>query len=225
MIIAIDTATPAVSVALSEPNGLVASLRLLRGRRHVETVMPAIEQLLAHADCSYADVTGIAVDRGPGLFTGLRVGVATAKALALALSVPVFVASSLEIMVQQWIDASVAAGSVANAEVLTVIDARRRELYAQRFSVSDGRAFHSGDPVCVSAETASALLDGLASTRVVGDVALGMSAFAGRIVTAGSSDASTLVSMVPRLKPSHPDDLELLYLRAPDAEINWASRP
>ena len=230
MIIAIDTATPAVSVALADPKGLVASLRLLRGRRHVETVMPAIEQLLAHADCSYADVTGIAVDRGPGLFTGLRVGVATAKALALALSVPVFVASSLEIMVQQWIDACVAAGVIVNAEVLAVIDARRKELYAQRFSVSDGRSFHSGDPVCVSPEAASALLDvvartRVAGTRVVGDVALGLSAFADRIVTAGSSDASTLASMVSGLKPSHPDELELLYLRAPDAEINWASRP
>ncbi len=197
--------------------------------------MPAIEQLLAHADCSYADVTGIAVDRGPGLFTGLRVGVATAKALALALSVPVFVASSLEIMVQQWIDACVAAGVIVNAEVLAVIDARRKELYAQRFSVSDGRSFHSGDPVCVSPEAASALLDVVArtrvagtrvvGTRVVGDVALGLSAFADRIVTAGSSDASTLASMVSGLTPSHPDELELLYLRAPDAEINWASRP
>jgi tRNA threonylcarbamoyladenosine biosynthesis protein TsaB len=231
VIIGIDTSTPAVSVALGDDSGLVASLRLLRGRRHVETVIPAIEQLLVHADCSYDAVTAIAVDIGPGLFTGLRVGVATAKALALALNVPVYAASSLEIIVHQWIascgytDALAKIRATGEVDVLAVIDARRRELYAQRFSVRDGRVTHVEDPTCVAPVEALALIDGSLGTRVIGDAAVGSPDFAGRTVSPGTPDASTLVTMVSDLKPTHPDELELLYLRAPDAEINWTSRP
>ncbi len=231
MIIGIDTSTLAVSVALADDSGLVASLRLLRGRRHVETVIPAIEQLLVHADSSYADVTGIAVDLGPGLFTGLRVGVATAKALALALSVPVYAASSLEIIAHQWMascgyaDALADSWATGETEVLAVIDARRKELYAQRFTVRSGHVIHTEGPICAAPGEALALLDGFSGVRVVGDVAVGSPDFAGRTVSPGSPDASTLVTMVADIKPTHPDDLELLYLRAPDAEINWTSRP
>lgn len=227
MIIGIDTSTPAVSIALGDESGLVASLRLLQGRRHVETVMPAVEQLLAHAGCTYSDVSGIAVDRGPGLFTGLRVGVATAKALALAIGVPVYAASSLEIMVRQWADMCERVGASGSepTNVLGVIDARRRELYAQRFTVAGTQVVAVGDPTCAAPSEVLALLNGCGVARVVGDAAVGSAAFADFAVNPGSPDASTLVLMVGELTQTEPDELELLYLRAPDAEINWSSRP
>lgn len=98
LILAIETATQSVGVALANEHGVVAHLEVRQGRRHAETVVPAVEQLLAHAEASMADITRIAVDVGPGLFTGLRVGVATAKAYALALDVPIVAISSLELV-------------------------------------------------------------------------------------------------------------------------------
>ena len=221
MIIAIDTATPAVSVALAEGGEIVASFALLRARRHVETLMPVIEQLLEHAQVSYGEITCIAVDHGPGLFTGLRVGVATAKALALALRVPIVSASSLELLAHDF------AQLHDDGDVLAVIDARRRELYAQTFSVRDGLVAGSGDPVCVSPVDADLLSGpGGASVRsVIGDAAVGSSVFAGRRIVPGYPRAERLALRAPDLRPADPDQLELLYLRAPDAEINWTSRP
>ena len=219
MIIAIDTATPAVSVALADATGVVASFSLMRGRRHVETLIPVIEQLLDHAECSYADITAIAVDRGPGLFTGLLVGVATAKALALALNTQVLVASSLEILAFQW------AAHHPDAELLSVVDARRREVYAQRFRIVGGSVSAVDGPQCLSPVAANALLAGTTGAYVVGDVALSSSAFTGRSAVAGTPTAAGLALMASHLDPVPPDDVELLYLRAPDVEINWASRP
>lgn len=219
MIIAIDTATPAVSVALADSTGIVASFALLRGRRHVETLMPVIEQLLDHAECSYADITAVAVDRGPGLFTGLRVGVATAKALALGLGVPVLSATSLAILAHGF------AGHHPDAELLAVIDARRKELYVQRFRVVAGVVGEADEPLCVAPGVAAALLRDLPDAIVVGDVALGSSAFEGRLTVAGFPIAEQLALMASGLEETDPDALELVYLRAPDAEINWTSRP
>ena len=231
MIIGIDTSTPSVSVALADESGLVASLRVLRGRRHVETLIPAIEQLLSHAECTYADITGIAIDRGPGLFTGLRVGVATAKALAMSLSVPVFAATSLDVLAHQWAYAyavhpsGLRGGTNPDTEILAVIDARRQEVYAQRFTVAGGGVTAVGEPRCVSPTEATEVLGASEAVRVVGDAAVGLSAFTPYPVSPGSPEATTLVAMVPDLAATHPDDVELLYLRAPDAEINWTSRP
>ena len=222
MIIAIETATPAVSVALADSTGVVATFALQRGRRHVETLVPVVEQLLQHAEATYADVRGIAVDIGPGLFTGLRVGVATAKALALALGVPLFAAPSLAILANEY-----ASGQVVDrvgTEVLAVLDARRKEVYAQRFRVEAGTAVALGEPVCAPLAVVAGST-GLHCAVVVGDVAVSAHAFRDRTVVAGFPVASRLVQMVPRLGVVDPDGLELLYLRAPDAEISWSKRP
>ena len=164
LILAIETATQSVGVALANDHGVVAHLEVRQGRRHAETVVPAVEQLLAHAEASMADITRIAVDVGPGLFTGLRVGVATAKAYALALDVSIVAISSLElvayeiapvILVRASLQSSLPAGavvvesSVDQRSVETsvesdsvrlhfgaVIDARRKELYAAIFEAT-----------------------------------------------------------------------------------------
>lgn len=218
MILAIDTATPAVSVALADANELVATFSLLRGRRHVETLIPAIEQLLEHAQCSYRDLDAIAVDSGPGLFTGLRVGVATAKALALALNVPVLAASSLAILATDF------AQRRSDADVLAVIDARRKEVYAQRFCIQGRLVSAVAPPLCIAASEAVRLLDGASNPMVIGDAAVGPSVFERCVVSTGFPNAARLALMASTIAPTHPDEVELLYLRAPDAEINWTSR-
>jgi tRNA threonylcarbamoyladenosine biosynthesis protein TsaB len=222
MIIAIDTASPAVSVALADGTGVVASLAVMRGRRHVETLIPAIEQLLAHAETSYNEVTAIAVDNGPGLFTGLRVGVATAKALALALNVPIIAVSSLTILAYEC------AKHHRNAELMCALDARRKEVYMQRFRVVDGVVNVVSNPACLSPNDALTTITDNENTIIVADSQLGSGSFPNYVLFDAFPKADVLARIATAPNAAQlailPDHLELLYLRAPDVEINWTSR-
>ena len=88
-VVAIETATETVGVALRTTAGVQAEFVLTGRRRHVETLTPALEHLLAQVGLEPGDLNVVAVDVGPGLFTGLRVGVAAAKGLAQALGIGV----------------------------------------------------------------------------------------------------------------------------------------
>ena len=96
--VAIETATETVGVAVHTSSGLEAEFVLTGRRRHVESLTPALEHLLAQVGVATGDIGVLAVDVGPGLFTGLRVGVAAAKGLAQALGVGVLGATSLDIL-------------------------------------------------------------------------------------------------------------------------------
>lgn len=95
-ILAMDTATLVSSVALATRDTLVAELTLQTRKTHSEQLMPHIEQLLSLAETSKEAVEAVAVSIGPGSFTGLRIGLATAKALAYALRVPLIGVPTLE---------------------------------------------------------------------------------------------------------------------------------
>jgi tRNA threonylcarbamoyladenosine biosynthesis protein TsaB len=122
--VAIETATETVAVAVRSPGGVQAELALTGRRRHVETLTPALEHLLTQVDLVPADLGVVAVDVGPGLFTGLRVGVAVAKGLAQALGIGVVGATSLDILTAG------AAGAGLRGLVLACVDARRGEVFA-----------------------------------------------------------------------------------------------
>jgi tRNA threonylcarbamoyladenosine biosynthesis protein TsaB len=122
--VAIETATETVAVAVRTAAGVQAELALTGRRRHVETLTPALQHLLAQTGLVPADLEVVAVDVGPGLFTGLRVGVAAAKGLAQALGIGVVTASSLEILVAG------AAAAGHRGPVLACVDARRGEVFA-----------------------------------------------------------------------------------------------
>jgi tRNA threonylcarbamoyladenosine biosynthesis protein TsaB len=124
VIVAIETATETVAVAVRTPDGVQAELALTGRRRHVETLTPALEHLLTQVDLVPADLDVVAVDVGPGLFTGLRVGVAAAKGLAQALGIGVVGATSLDILIAG------AAGAGLRGLVLACVDARRGEVFA-----------------------------------------------------------------------------------------------
>ena len=130
-LLAIESATDMVGVALiSDDAGAVERVHL-GGRAHAELLVPAIEEVCALSGCTVTDVDAIAVDIGPGLFTGLRVGVATAKALAQALGVDLIGVGSLDIL-------AAAAAAAADERpdrrrpgvVASVVDARRGEVFA-----------------------------------------------------------------------------------------------
>ena len=123
-IIAIETATEACSAALSVDSRIIERSEIAP-RRHAELILPMIESLLAEAGISRAQLDGIAVGRGPGAFTGVRLAIAVAQGLALALDIPVVPVSSLAALAQDAPDAGTA--------ILAVIDARMGEVYAGAF--------------------------------------------------------------------------------------------
>jgi tRNA threonylcarbamoyladenosine biosynthesis protein TsaB len=123
-VVAIETATETVGVAVRTPAGVEAEFALTGRRRHVETLTPALEHLLDQVGLVPGDLDLVAVDVGPGLFTGLRVGVAAAKGLAQALGIGVVCATSLDIL-------TAAAGAAGHRGlVLACVDARRGEVFA-----------------------------------------------------------------------------------------------
>jgi tRNA threonylcarbamoyladenosine biosynthesis protein TsaB len=123
-LIAIETATETVGVAVRTEGGAQAEFTLSGRRRHVETLAPAMEHLLAQLGLEASELDVVAVDVGPGLFTGLRVGVAAAKGLAQALGIGVLGLSSLDILTRA------AAQLGHGGYLLTALDARRGEVFA-----------------------------------------------------------------------------------------------
>jgi len=123
-ILAIETATEACSAALSV-DGRIIECSEIAPRRHAELILPMIESLLAEAGIARAQLDAIAVGRGPGAFTGVRLAIAVTQGLALALDIPVVPVSSLAALAQDAPD--------AGASILAVIDARMGEVYAGAF--------------------------------------------------------------------------------------------
>lgn len=129
MLLALDTATPAVTVALAGPGGAVlAESTTVDARRHGELLAPGIAAVLGRAGVDRRAVTSVAVGVGPGPFTGLRVGVVTALTLGAALGVPVLGVCTLDAL-------AFAAGLEGPYRVAT--DARRREVYWAAYTGPD----------------------------------------------------------------------------------------
>ena len=121
IILGIETATTQVGCAIGGVEGVLASFNANRGRRHAETLAPAIEFVCKQARVELQEISAVAVDIGPGLFTGLRVGIATAKAMAQALRVPMIGLSSLDLLAFPV--------RYSNRLIVPVIDARRGEVF------------------------------------------------------------------------------------------------
>ena len=123
MIVAIDTSS-AISVAITDLDAGVALARasVFSPRGHAELLSDLVRQALAQAGATKADITAVVVGTGPAPFTGLRVGLVTARTLALAWKVPVWGVCSLDAL------------GAEHRDVLVVADARRREVYWARYS-------------------------------------------------------------------------------------------
>jgi tRNA threonylcarbamoyl adenosine modification protein YeaZ len=130
LVLGMDTATPAVSAALHDGERVVAQACAVDARRHAELLAPMIAKVMADAGASRSDLTGIAVGVGPGPYTGLRVGVVTARVLGSVLGVPVYGVCSLDV---------IAAAVPAGREFLVATDARRREVYWARYDAAGRR--------------------------------------------------------------------------------------
>lgn len=120
-LLAIETSTEACSVALVYGEQLIARSEIAP-RRHTELVLPMIDELLAEAGVSRQSLDAIAVGRGPGAFTGVRLGVSLAQGMALGLDLPVITISSLAALALE--------APEGDDAILAVIDARMGEIYA-----------------------------------------------------------------------------------------------
>ncbi|MDN0195166.1 tRNA (adenosine(37)-N6)-threonylcarbamoyltransferase complex dimerization subunit type 1 TsaB [Streptomyces sp. S.PNR 29] len=130
LLLALDTATPAVTVALHDGTDVIASSSQVDARRHGELLLPAIDRVLAEAGPGLDAVTGIVAGIGPGPYTGLRVGLMTADTLGLALGVPVHGLCTLD---------GLAYASDLEGPFVVATDARRKEVYWARYADSRTR--------------------------------------------------------------------------------------
>jgi tRNA threonylcarbamoyladenosine biosynthesis protein TsaB len=233
LVLAIESATDAAGVALADETGTVAQLTVSKGRRHAETITPSIKWCCDAAGVALGEVEAIVVDVGPGLFTGLRVGVGTAKALAYALGKPVIAVTSLEVLLRA---ASPASSGVPRA--VAVLDARRGEVVSGEYEVGpDG-------PLTELLETPFDLASRLAARSspagspdllMVGDGAIRYEELLGMVPGArigarwlSSPPVAVLaeIGLAHAIKAEFQDPLTLAprYVRQADARINWTSR-
>jgi tRNA threonylcarbamoyl adenosine modification protein YeaZ len=124
LLLALDTATPAVTVALHDGTDVVAASSQVDARRHGELLLPAVDRVLAEAGARLAAVTAIVVGTGPGPYTGLRVGLMTADTFGLALGVPVHGLCTLD---------ALAYAADVEGPFVAATDARRKEVYWARY--------------------------------------------------------------------------------------------
>ncbi|MGC4112688.1 MAG: tRNA (adenosine(37)-N6)-threonylcarbamoyltransferase complex dimerization subunit type 1 TsaB [Nocardioides sp.] len=144
MLLAFDTATPFVTVALydADDDGVVAERRSEQRMRHGEQLAPLIEQVLTDGGIVRQDLTALAVGVGPGPFTGLRVGLVTARTLAFVLEIPVYGVCSLDVVA---LEAALGSSPVGR-DFVVATDARRKEVYLASYD-DQGRRLDGPDVV------------------------------------------------------------------------------
>ena len=226
LILGIETATEQVGVAIGGHEGVIASFEVVRGRRHAEILTPAIEFVCRQADVELSEIGCLAVDVGPGLFTGMRVGIASAKALALALRVPMIGISSLDLLAF--------ACRHTDRVVVPVVDARKNEVFWAMYRQVPGGVQQVSPPTVGPIEELVAdLLARSQDTLCVGDGAGRHRAaivdgyrceIAGPIHPSPAALVQLAHARALREDWLRPDEIEPLYLRAPDAQINWSTR-
>lgn len=228
LILGIETVTQQVGVAIGGHEGVIASFHCSRDRRHAETLVPGIQFLCQQARIELDEIGAVAVDVGPGLFTGLRVGLATAKAIAHARRIPMVGISSL--------DLAAFPARFSDRLVVSMIDARRGEVFYATYRrvpggiqrVSEPHVDQPADIVDqLVAQGEECLLVGDGAQRyaevfeAVSGVEIGKEGF--RHPTAGSlvelAHARALREEFVTI-----GEIEPMYLRAPDARINWQQR-
>jgi tRNA threonylcarbamoyladenosine biosynthesis protein TsaB len=206
LVLGLDTCLSSCSVAVLDGERVLASAREVMARGHQERLAPMARQVMAEAGLGFDRLERIAVTVGPGSFTGLRVGIAFAKGLSLALDLPAVGVGTLEALAAE-----------SDGLVFPAIDARRGQLYLQAFE--DGRALMAPD--ALPAEVAAARIAELSQGRpftLVGSGAALLADFApsAAVVAAEGADARHVARLAAGRDPA---PLKPLYLRAPDAKL------
>ena len=211
-LLALDAAAGACSVALWRDGAVLAHRYCVRARGHAEVLVPMVEEVMAAAGLAYAELDGFAVTRGPGTFTGIRIGLACARGLALAAHLPLVGLTTLEVL---------AAGvpeALAEGAVLAALEARRGEVYAQAFGPG---LVPLSEPAALLPEVALALVADR-DAALTGDAAPRLARLLARpdlvVPGDGQPDARVLARLAAaRPLPAPGVAVAPLYLRPPDA--------
>jgi tRNA threonylcarbamoyladenosine biosynthesis protein TsaB len=234
-LIGFDTSMAVTAACVIPPSGepvrtpVPEPERLLGRPDHSAELLPILAQLLERGGTRWEEVTAIAVGVGPGTFTGLRIGVATARALAQALAVPLHPVSSLEALA-----AGIAAGTQADpgTPILPLIDARRGQVFASLYAAGEPLAREWGPLALPPEELEQRIAAGGRSPLAAGDWALESAArleAAGAAVPAPGSglhaiDALHVCRLARETEPCGPERVHPVYVRQPDAEIARSAR-
>lgn len=223
MILAIETSTTSVGVALGRPGEILSAVRHGGKPRHGELLAPAVQLCVERAGLGMEDIEAIGVDVGPGLFTGLRVGISAAKAFGFALGRPVCALNSLDVLawpLRWW-----------PGRLVAVLDGRKGQCFWASYGKSEGGWGRSGG---IGAGPPQDLAEEIG--RIEGEVAF---VGDGALRYAGELGAGVRGELIGDPHPGPEAALELaaaalergdaldamavqaLYLRAPDAEVSW----
>lgn len=158
-ILALETSAVAASAAVCEDNNLIAQNFQRTGLTHSATLMPMVESMLNNAGIKLEEIDVIAVASGPGSFTGLRIGVSTAKGLAWAENKPCASVSTLEAMAWQL--------SGMDGMICTAMDARRQQIYNALFEMKDGVLSRLTPDRAISLEDLQKELENTKKTQII----------------------------------------------------------
>ena len=229
LILGIESSTSQGGCAIGGHEGVLASAHSSRGKRHAENLTPQIEFVCEQARVELHEISVVAVDIGPGLYTGLRVGVTSAISIAFGLNVPMIGVSSLDLV----------AYPIRHCQKLIVaaIDARRGEIFHANYRQVPGGIQRVSEPIVAAPEDLSAeLLASNHEVQLVGDGAIRYSdhfkdlkgvdpAEPGLAFPSASSLVQLAHAKALREDFVKPSELKPLYLRKPDAlEIDQQKR-
>jgi tRNA threonylcarbamoyladenosine biosynthesis protein TsaB len=227
LILGIETSTPHSSVCLATLDGVLASASLGVPQRHGEFVAPAIDFCLRQAGSVVDDITGVVVGTGPGLYTGLRVGVMSAKAFATARRLPIVGLSGLDVLAFQV--------RHVRRLVCAAVDARRGEMFWAFYRPAPGGIQRVTDLRIGAPDMLAAEIEGAAEEcLVVGDGGL---RFRRALEDAGATVGGTGTAWplashlaeiaIPRFireETHNAHEIHPIYLRVADARIGWEKR-
>ena len=226
-ILALETSTMLGGVAIADEHGLIAEIRLNVKTTHSERMMTAIDWALKQSDMTLDEIDTIAVASGPGSFTGLRIGLATAKGLCYATGKPLVLVPTLEALAWNF--------PYCRYPVCVMLDARKGEVYAALFlwkgdtfvtlvpetSIRPEDLLRDGDgPVVLAGEGAIRYWDRILSA--IGEKAL--VAPLHKMVPSPSNIALLGVHRAQRSEYADPATAEPLYVRKSEAEVTWSER-
>ena len=204
MLLTFDTATPRVAVALHDGSDVVAELEAERAMKHGEQLAPLVDAVMRQVGVVRQDLTAIGVGVGPGPFTGLRVGLVTARTLAFVLEIPVYGVCTLDVLAVEAVET----GAV-DRDFVVATDARRKEVYLASYDADGVRL--DGPVVDKPAALGT-------DAPVVGEGALLYPEAFPLAVGPQRPSAGWLARVVAEERAELVDP-EPMYLRRPDAEV------
>jgi tRNA threonylcarbamoyladenosine biosynthesis protein TsaB len=228
-VLGIDTSTLVSSVAIVVPDRVVAEFTLHTRKTHSERLMPTIQQMIADADLVPKDITGIAVSIGPGSFTGLRIGITTAKSMAFALDSPVMGVPTLDALAMQF--------PYSERMVCPILDAQKGNVYTARYRMKNGFPLRVDEyRVMGIAELLQELADAGEAAVITGEVTL-FTEYLQAADTAivqiappltrmprGAAVATAGYQQMLAGNVQDPRTLTPFYIRRSEAEVLWEQR-